>query len=99
MTKVAGSGSGSISQRYGSADLRIRIRIQIRIQIRIRIHPKMSWIRNTAFMCKMSATINDESLVTVTLYRMVFTFCFVYSGVVILNQFNKTGFLIQISFA
>jgi hypothetical protein len=91
MTKVAGSGSGSISQRYGSADLRI--------QIRIRIHPKMSWIRNTAFMCKMSATINDESLVTVTLYRMVFTFCFVYSGVVILNQFNKTGFLIQISFA
>jgi hypothetical protein len=22
------------------------------IQIRIRIHPKMSWIRNTAFMCR-----------------------------------------------
>jgi hypothetical protein len=23
-----------------------------RIQIRLRIHPKMSWIRNTAFMCR-----------------------------------------------
>jgi hypothetical protein len=43
MTKIAGSGS------------RIRIRIRIRIPLvrgmdpRIRIHPKMSWIRNTAF--------------------------------------------------
>ncbi len=26
-------------------------RIRIRIQIRIRIHPKMSWTRNTAFLC------------------------------------------------
>jgi hypothetical protein len=41
MTKIAGSGSesgsGSISQKHGSP------------RIRIRIHPKMSWIRNTAF--------------------------------------------------
>ncbi len=37
MTKIAGSGSGSISQRHGP-------------RIRIRIHPKMSWIRNTGQM-------------------------------------------------
>jgi hypothetical protein len=34
MTNIAGSGSGSISQRH-------------KPRIRIRIHTKMSWIRNT----------------------------------------------------
>jgi hypothetical protein len=42
--KIAGSGSGSLSQRHGSADPRIMIRI----------HTKMSWIRNTgSTVCKL----------------------------------------------
>jgi hypothetical protein len=46
--KIAGSasGSGSISQRHGSADPLVR-GMDRRIHIRIWIHTKMSWIRNT----------------------------------------------------
>ncbi len=52
------------------------------------------------FQCKMSDTINADSSVSETLCRTVFLICSVYStGVVILNQFNNTGILVQISFA
>jgi hypothetical protein len=49
MTKMA--GSGSISQRHGSAP---------RAQIRIRIHTKMSWIRNTGFTWSVSSSRGDD---------------------------------------
>jgi hypothetical protein len=44
MTKIA--GSGSISQRHGSADPEPDPLVR-GMDTRIRIHPKMSWIRNT----------------------------------------------------
>jgi hypothetical protein len=44
MAKIAGSGSGSISQRHGSADPDPLVR---GMDPRIRIHSKMSWISNT----------------------------------------------------
>ncbi len=44
----------------------------------------------------MSATINAESSVSLALYHTVFLICSVYSAVVILNQFNISGFLVQL---
>ncbi len=44
MTKTAGSGSGSISQRHGSAD---------------QVHTKMSWIRNTEINDKVQTRTED----------------------------------------
>jgi hypothetical protein len=47
MTKIAGSETGSISQRHGSADPDPLVR---GMDPWIRIYTKMSWIQNTGFL-------------------------------------------------